>query len=66
MRSWARRRLAPTSDIPGAEAWHGGEDAIRAAVAAVAVPDTELSARLPYRRARASSAPYQSSVRLSS
>ena len=66
MRSWARRRLAPTRDIPGAEAWHGGEDAIRAAVAAVAAPDTELSARLLYRSTWAPLGPYQSSVRLSS
>ena len=58
--------MAPASDIPGAEAWHGGEDAIRAAVGAAAAPGTELSARLLCRRARAFSAPYQSSVRLSS
>lgn len=44
--------MAAGKDIPGTEAWCGSEDGIRAAVEAVAVPDTELSARLLYRSLR--------------
>ena len=44
--------MASAANITGTEAWRGGEDEIRAAVEAVAVPDTEFSARLLYRSAR--------------
>ena len=44
--------MASAVNITGTEAWCGGEDEIRAAVEAVAVPDTEFSARLLYRSAR--------------